>query len=261
MRDRSVLLYIIRAVRILHVVPTYVPAWRYGGPIHSVHGLCKALAARGHDIEVVTTSVDGPHDLAVTRETPVDVDGVTVRYFQSPCLRRLYYAPRMRGYFRANRDRWQVVHTHSTFLWPTTAAARFAMRAGVPFILSPRGMLVRDLIQRRNELLKRAWIALFEAVNIRKAAAIHVTSAMEREARAEAGTLLVRLGAAIRDARVKAGLSQTEVGKLTRKGQPYQSKIEGGNANMTLETLLLVASAVGLEVRVTTRPKRSSSGD
>jgi len=56
---------------------------------------------------------------------------------------------------------------------------------------------------------------------------------MEREARAEAGTLLVRLGAAIRDARVKAGLSQTEVGKLTRKGQPYQSKIEGGNANMT----------------------------
>ena len=82
---------------------------------------------------------------------------------------------------------------------------------------------------------------------------------MEREARAEAGTLLVRLGAAIRDARVKAGLSQTEVGKLTRKGQPYQSKIEGGNAN--LETLLLVASAVGLEVRVTTRPKRSSSGD
>ena len=83
---------------------------------------------------------------------------------------------------------------------------------------------------------------------------------MEREARAEAGTLLVRLGAAIRDARVKAGLSQTEVGKLTRKGQPYQSKIEGGNANMTIETLLLVASAVGLEVRVTTRPKRSSSG-
>ena len=61
---------------------------------------------------------------------------------------------------------------------------------------------------------------------------------MEREARAEAGTLLVRLGAAIRDARVKAGLSQTEVGKLTRKGQPYQSEIEGGNANMTLETLL-----------------------
>jgi glycosyltransferase involved in cell wall biosynthesis len=182
MRDSRELLYIIRVVRILHVVPTYVPAWRYGGPIHSVHGLCKALAARGHDIEVATTSVDGPHDLAVTREIPVDVEGVTVRYFRSPCLRRLYYAPRMRGYFRAHRDRWQVVHTHSTFLWPTTAAARFAMRAGIPFVLSPRGMLVPDLIRRRNALLKRAWIALFEAVNIRNAAAIHVTSAAEREA-------------------------------------------------------------------------------
>ena len=56
------------------------------------------------------------------------------------------------------------------------------MRSGIPFVLSPRGMLVRDLIQRRNPLLKRAWIALFESVNIRNAAAIHVTSAAEREA-------------------------------------------------------------------------------
>jgi glycosyltransferase involved in cell wall biosynthesis len=178
-------MYIIRLVRILHVVPTYVPAWRYGGPIHSVHGLCKALAARGHDVDVATTSVDGPGELPVPLETPVDVDGVKVHYFRSPFLRRLYYAPRMRSFFASNRSRWQLVHTHSTFLWPTTAAARFAVRAGIPFVLSPRGMLVRELIRRRNPALKRAWIHLFEGSNIRNASAIHVTSTAEGEALAD----------------------------------------------------------------------------
>ena len=47
-------------LRLLHVVPTYLPALRYGGPIRSVHALCRALAADGHDVHVFTTSVDGP---------------------------------------------------------------------------------------------------------------------------------------------------------------------------------------------------------
>ena len=52
-------------MRILHVVPTYLPARRYGGPIVAVHGLCKALAARGHDVAVITTNVDGDATLDV----------------------------------------------------------------------------------------------------------------------------------------------------------------------------------------------------
>ena len=77
-------------MRILHVVPTYIPAYRYGGPIYSVHGLCKVLAAHGHDIHVFTTNVDGPNDSDVPLGTPVDMDGVKVWYFPSKHLRRLY---------------------------------------------------------------------------------------------------------------------------------------------------------------------------
>jgi hypothetical protein len=56
---------------LLHVVPTYFPAVRYGGPIHSVHGLCAALAARGHDVHVFTTNVDGPGDSDVPLGQPI----------------------------------------------------------------------------------------------------------------------------------------------------------------------------------------------
>src|SRR5262245_61707241 len=80
-------------MRILHVVPSYFPAVRYGGPIFAVHGLCHALAVRGHQVDVFTTNVDGPGISPVPVGIPVKLDQVTVRYFACPLFRRLYWAP------------------------------------------------------------------------------------------------------------------------------------------------------------------------
>jgi glycosyltransferase involved in cell wall biosynthesis len=166
-------------MRLLHVVPTYFPAVRYGGPIHSVHGLCAALAARGHEVHVFTTSVDGPGDSAVPLGQPVDLDGVKVWYFPSRWLRRLFWSPPMARAMTRDIERFDLVHLHSVFLWPTWAAARAAWRADVPYLISPRGMLVQDLIRQRSRWLKRAWIRLIERGNLERAAAIHVTSGTE----------------------------------------------------------------------------------
>jgi glycosyltransferase involved in cell wall biosynthesis len=167
-------------MRILHVVPTYLPAVRYGGPIHAVHGLCRALARAGHEVSVLTTSVDGPRDSAVPHDKAVNLDGVSVHYFPSHLMRRLYVStPLARALPDAVR-RADIVHLHSVFLWPTLAAARVAREAKVPYVLSPRGMLVGELIRRRNALIKRAWIALFERKNVEQAAAVHCTSELER---------------------------------------------------------------------------------
>src|SRR6202035_4095636 len=51
--------------------------------------------------------------------------------------------------------------------------------ARVPYVLSPRGMLVKRLIKSRNRLLKSAWIALIEKSNLERAAAVHTTSELE----------------------------------------------------------------------------------
>lgn len=168
-------------MRILHVVPSYLPAVRYGGPIHAVHGLCRALARAGHQVTVLTTNVDGPRDSPVPLDAPVVLDGVSVRYFPSRLLRRLYVSMPMARALPDAVVAADVVHLHSVFLWPTLAAARAARVAGVPYVLSPRGMLVRDLIARRSALVKRAWIRLFERRTIENAAAVHCTSELERE--------------------------------------------------------------------------------
>lgn len=168
-------------LRVLHVVPTYLPARRYGGPIFAVHALCAALARRGCAVSVYTTSVDGPGDSDVPLDAPVVLDGVTVRYFRSPWLRRLYYAPGMARALQTIGGRFDLVHLHSVFLWPTWAGARAAQSAGIPYLLAPRGMLVEDLIARRNAWVKRAWIRAIEADNLARAAAVHVTSRVEAE--------------------------------------------------------------------------------
>jgi glycosyltransferase involved in cell wall biosynthesis len=46
-------------------------------------------------------------------------------------------------------------------------------------LLSPRGMLVKELIERRNRIVKAAWINLIEKSNLERAASIHVTSELE----------------------------------------------------------------------------------
>jgi glycosyltransferase involved in cell wall biosynthesis len=166
-------------MRILHVVPIYLPAVRYGGLIFAVHGLCRALAARGHELQVFTTNVDGPGISPTPIATPVDLDGIQIRYFPCPLVRRLYWAPALRQALHHEIGRLDIVHLHSVFLWPTWAAARAARTAGVPYVLSPRGMLVKDLIARRSRLAKSAWIHFIERSNIEQAAALHLTSELE----------------------------------------------------------------------------------
>ncbi|HEY0160275.1 MAG TPA: glycosyltransferase [Thermoanaerobaculia bacterium] len=164
-------------MKILHVVPTYLPARRYGGPIVAVHGLCKALVARGHEVDVFTTNVDGDRTLDVPLATPVDLDGVKVHYFPAR-NRRLYWSPRM-PFARAGQ--YDVVHIHAVYLWPGIAAARAARKARVPYVISPRGMLVPELIRRKSRLAKTLWLRLMERRGFAGAAAIHFTSQLEWE--------------------------------------------------------------------------------
>lgn len=171
----------VASVKILHVAASYLPAVRYGGTITSVHGLCRALASRGHQVHVFTTSVDGAADSCVPHDTAVDVEGVSVHYFRSRYLRRLYWSPPLG---RALRDRireFDVVHTHAIYLWPLWAAARRARAAGVPYVVSPRGMLEKALIERHSTLAKALLIGMIEKGVLERAAAIHVTSRREAE--------------------------------------------------------------------------------
>lgn len=166
-------------MRVLHVVPTYLPATRYGGPIYSVHELCRSLCKESLEVHVATTNVDGKEDSQVPLREPVNVDGVRVWYFPCPMLRRIYWSPGMARFFAARLESFDLVHLHSVFLWPTNRAARIAKASGVPYILAPRGMLDANLIRRKSRWKKTAWLKFVEERTLAGAARLHVTSIIE----------------------------------------------------------------------------------
>jgi glycosyltransferase involved in cell wall biosynthesis len=144
-----------------------------------VHGLASAIAALHHDVHVFTTNVDGSEDSRVPLGEPVNMDGVNVWYFPAGRPRRIYRSPALGNALAEMHLRFDIVHLHSVFLWPTWAAAAACRKFGLPYIVSPRGMMVRELVRAKSPLVKGTWIRLIEKTNLEHAAAIHVTADIE----------------------------------------------------------------------------------
>jgi glycosyltransferase involved in cell wall biosynthesis len=167
-------------LRILHVLPAYYPATRYGGPVVAVHGLARAMVSRGHSVEVMTTNADGAGSSDVPLNEPVTRDGVRIRYFAPTTMRRIFWARDMTLALRAEVTSFDVVHIHQMYHWPAWMTARAAQAHNVPYVVSPRGMLVKEMIARRSYVAKTAWISLFDRPSLERAAAIHATSELEQ---------------------------------------------------------------------------------
>jgi glycosyltransferase involved in cell wall biosynthesis len=74
---------------------------------------------------------------------------------------------------------YDLVHVHSVYLWPTNMAARCAHAADVPYVVSPRGMLVPELVAMKSSLIKSAWLTWIESETLAHAARVHMTSTRE----------------------------------------------------------------------------------
>ncbi|MDO8469634.1 MAG: glycosyltransferase [bacterium] len=179
-------------MKILHIVPSYLPAYRYGGPIISVHALNKWLVRGGVAVTVFTTNADGPNRLNVVLNQEIDIDGVKVWYFPVSFPARWMYSSALRRALKERTGEFDLVHVTSVFLAASTLAASAARRAGKPYIISPRGSLMCEPLGMKSALKKRLYLALIERRNLAHAAAIHFTSETEREEYAGAGFPLRR---------------------------------------------------------------------
>jgi glycosyltransferase involved in cell wall biosynthesis len=166
-------------MRILHVIASLAP--RYGGPSKVLPEMCRALAARGHDVEVFTTNIDGPSTLPVSVGVPQALGGATVTYFGAHWPRS--YKASL-GLARALHDRvdsFDVVHIHSLYLFHTSAASLCARRRRVPYLIRPHGTL--DPYHRaRHRGRKAVQELLIERRNLDRAGGIHCTSLAEKAA-------------------------------------------------------------------------------
>ena len=140
--------------------------------------MCRELVRRGHKAEIYTTNVDGDGYLDLPLQRPVAFRGVNVTYF--PVNGDNYYklSFSMSAALRKNIERFDVVHIHYLYHFPSAVAAHHCRKHGVPYIVQPHGSLV-PYIYKRRALRKRLYEALIERRNLTAAAAALFTTAEE----------------------------------------------------------------------------------
>ena len=180
-------------MNLLYVAPSYKPAYRAGGPVISVSAVAERIARRGHRVSVFTTTANLDCDLDVPAGVPIDVDGVTVRYFKrhEPLKRFLPFIPYLAksagylyapGLLRALQEAApaaDIVHTHFPCVYPTVAAARAARLCNVPLLYHQRGAFDPARLGFRP-WKKRLYIGLIEKRIMRQAAALIALTEFER---------------------------------------------------------------------------------
>ena len=173
-------------MRVLHVTPYFAPAFHYGGPPRSVLGLCRGLQQAGVEVEVYTTTANGSNpELPAAMETPVLCQDVPTRYFPLRTPRR-FFCSRMGFQLSRGLASFDLVHIHTLWNLTSSPAAAAARRSGVPYVISPRGML-ESAARKHRHWRKRFAYALMERHNLRNAALLHATSEIERNTLGQLG--------------------------------------------------------------------------
>ena len=196
-------------LKILHTIPTFWPALRWGGPILALTELTQEQVRQGHEVTVLTTDLDVDGRSNVPLRQPVMMQGVQVWY--SPAIRShgLDYASFTGQFLKANLHNFEVVHVHSLFSWTPTVSAFWALRRRIPYIVRPAGALGSMCLAKPYEKPLRAFVsrtkkwAYFRTLSrmvLDRASALHFCTEQERsEAQAlglEAPSVIVPLGVA-----------------------------------------------------------------
>jgi glycosyltransferase involved in cell wall biosynthesis len=166
-------------MRILHVIPSLAAS--FGGPPKAAVEMCRELARRGHDVTIYTTAMEADGRGRRTGSFALSAaERFTIKYFRLALPGLFGISPELARTARRTIATFDIVHIHSLYRFPCTAAAIYARRRGVPYIVRPHGTL-DPFIFRRHRAAKSMYEALFERRNLEAAAAVHFTTMEEME--------------------------------------------------------------------------------
>ncbi len=162
-------------MRILHVCAFHERAVAKGGVAIATGSLARAQARVGADVTVFTTNAGV--DTAAFRAMDVD-NGVNPRCFPVGTLPS-FYSSKMMQELRDSIHQFDIVHLHGLWNFPVNCAAIIAARAGVPYVLSPEGMLNEWAFRYRGWKKLPVW-HLFQRHIVRRASCLIFSSDGER---------------------------------------------------------------------------------
>lgn len=175
--------------------------------------MARAAIRLGGEAQIYTTNADLEGSMDVPLCTPVLSNGVSITYFPIDCSH--YYKMSFKLAFALKQDipLATLVHIHSLYQFPCTAAAYYSRCFNVPYLVQPHGVLDPFLFRRRR-LRKMFYELCAERRNLIRAARVQFTSQQEM-------TLAMRTGIPIRPAVVPLGV-ETDATAEGRAGCQFQ---------------------------------------
>ena len=164
-------------MKILHITPAYHPAIQWGGPVVSVRILAKEQKKLGHSVEVYTTTLG----LSSRKTQSVEVDGLTVHYFDFFTIKRWFVSfPLLRALWK-NRDTFDVFDIHLVWDPVCWMSGLILAMTGKKIVISPHGTVEKTLIYRRSKNLKLFVYYVFLRPMFKRVAGFRFTAPDERD--------------------------------------------------------------------------------
>lgn len=167
-------------MRILHIMPSYKPAYEYGGTIESTAQLCECQVEAGQVVDVFTTLANGVRELDLPAGQPIVVQGVTVTYFRRVTKDPTHVSPALWFHLWKTARSYDVIHIHSWWNPLVIFSAWICILQGLKIIISPRGMLTHFIFTATNAG-KKKWIHNLLGKQALKRSVLHATAESEYE--------------------------------------------------------------------------------
>ena len=165
-------------LRITHAIPVYAPAWHFGGPVLSVSRLCEGLAAKGHQIKVITTNAGLPGLPNNQLGRPVLLNGVEVTYYPVDHPEGTIRSRALENALPQIFKKVDLLHLSTIWQPLGISIQRQAWKQNIPLIQSLRGAL-GPYSRRQKWWKKYPYYLLHERPWLQRTAALHVTTRQE----------------------------------------------------------------------------------
>jgi glycosyltransferase involved in cell wall biosynthesis len=140
MRDKM-----IKKLKILFVIPYFVPAWGFGGPTRLAFSYAKELVKMGHKVTVYTSDVFDGKSRIIKRHN--FLDGIEVFYLRNLsnylAWRKIFLPLGFPGLLRKTIKDFDIIHCFDFRTFQNIWVYKYALKNKIPYVISVLGQISR----------------------------------------------------------------------------------------------------------------------